>query len=151
MTLVLFKLLSKLYLTPTKTSWVTTPAAEVTPSQINFSLGSRSRRAVDERDPKGETLLAKLSTSASHRIVWSLPDHISRWFRLHASHSRRVETNCNLLDMAHNMTTRAITPSFLWIKSVNTATFILNQSPTKALLEVTPYQRLYYKKPDVSF
>uniref|UniRef100_A0A7I4DLP2 Reverse transcriptase Ty1/copia-type domain-containing protein n=1 Tax=Physcomitrium patens TaxID=3218 RepID=A0A7I4DLP2_PHYPA len=50
-------------------------------------------------------------------------------------HSRRVETNCNLLDMAHNMTTRAITPSFLWIKSVNTATFILNQSPTKALLE----------------
>lgn len=60
--------------------------------------------------------------------------------------------NRKLLETARCMALQAKTPQFLWTEAVNTAAFIINRSPTSAIpSQVTPFQQLFHKKPDVSF
>ena len=55
----------------------------------------------------------------------------------------------------HNMKARAMMldcqlPSILWAEAINTANYLHAQSPTAANKGMTPYQKLYGRKPEVS-
>ena len=49
------------------------------------------------------------------------------------------------------MLQRKSLPKKLWAEAVNTAVYILNRSPTKAVQNKTPYEAWHHKKPRVDF
>ena len=53
--------------------------------------------------------------------------------------------------MARCMTFHADLSKSFWSEAVNTATYILNRLPTKAVAEKTPYEIFYGKKPSISY
>jgi hypothetical protein len=48
------------------------------------------------------------------------------------------------------MLSHAHIPNEFWAEAVNTSVYVRNRSPTKALNDITPYECLFEKKPDVS-
>jgi len=59
-------------------------------------------------------------------------------------------TNWKLLEVARSMTILVAIPQFLWMESINTTTFLINHSPTIVNPQVTPFQCLFSKVPDLS-
>ena len=41
-------------------------------------------------------------------------------------------------------------PKQFWAEAIHTATYVHNRSPTSSLKEVTPFERFFGQKPDVS-
>ncbi len=58
--------------------------------------------------------------------------------------------NRTLVEAAHSMMFHAGMPKEFWAEAIHTAAYVHNRSPTRSLKEVTPFQRMYGQKPDVS-
>lgn len=58
--------------------------------------------------------------------------------------------NRTLIEMARCMLEESGLPQFLWSEAINTAAYIRNRSPTKILIEKTPYECWFGYKPSVS-
>ena len=58
--------------------------------------------------------------------------------------------NRTLLESACSMMFHAGMPKEFWAKAIHTATYVHNRSPTSLLKNVTPFERLFGQKPDVS-
>jgi len=58
--------------------------------------------------------------------------------------------NRTLLELARAMLISKNLPSYLWDEAVSYANFIRNRVPTRALINMTPYEGWHLKKPDVS-
>ena len=59
--------------------------------------------------------------------------------------------NRTIAEMARSMLKGKGLPNTFWAEAVNTAVFILNRSPTKAVQNKTPYEAWYKEKPQVHF
>lgn len=55
-----------------------------------------------------------------------------------------------IMNTVRTLRTAAGTPAHLWSEQAKTAVYIQNRSPTAALRNMTPYQGLFGKKPDIS-
>ncbi len=58
--------------------------------------------------------------------------------------------NRTLVEAARSMMFHAGMPKEFWAEAIHTAAYVHNRSPTSSLKEVTPFQRMYGQKPDVS-
>ena len=58
--------------------------------------------------------------------------------------------NRTLVEAARSMMFHAGMPKEFWTEAIHTATYVHNRSPTSSLKEVTPFERLFGRKPDVS-
>ena len=58
--------------------------------------------------------------------------------------------NRTLLESARSMMFHAGMPKEFWAEAIHTATYVHNRSPTSSLKDVTPFERLFGQKPDVS-
>ncbi|KAK1431533.1 hypothetical protein QVD17_07993 [Tagetes erecta] len=58
--------------------------------------------------------------------------------------------NRTIMNLTRSMLKEKELPIFLWAEAVSTAVFVLNRSPTKALINQTPIEAWSGKKPDVS-
>ena len=58
--------------------------------------------------------------------------------------------NRTLLESARSMMFHAGMPKEFWAEAIHTATYVHNHSPTGLLKDVTPFERLFGQKPDVS-
>ena len=58
--------------------------------------------------------------------------------------------NRTLVEAARSMMFHAGMPKEFWAEAIHTATYVHNRSPTSSLKEVTPFERLFGRKPDVS-
>ncbi|KAI4370308.1 hypothetical protein MLD38_018671 [Melastoma candidum] len=54
-----------------------------------------------------------------------------------------------IVEMARSMLKGKGLPNSLWAEVVNTTTYILNRSPTKAVQNKTPYEAWHKRKPVV--
>ncbi|KAI3501786.1 hypothetical protein L1887_29807 [Cichorium endivia] len=57
--------------------------------------------------------------------------------------------NRTLLEMTRCLMKAKGVPNFLWGEAVRHATFIINRTPTRALVGVTPYEKFYDEKPNL--
>jgi len=57
--------------------------------------------------------------------------------------------NRTIVEMARSMLQNKSLPKQFWAEAVNTAVYILNRSPTKAILNTTPYEAWFNRKPNV--
>jgi hypothetical protein len=53
--------------------------------------------------------------------------------------------------MAHALLKQRGMPAIYWVEAVNTAVFLLNRSPTRALSDKMPYEAWHGSKPAVQF
>ena len=60
------------------------------------------------------------------------------------------KSNHTLMESVRAMLADSKLPHKFWAEALSTAVFLRNQSPTKALQNVTPYEAWYSRKPDVS-
>lgn len=58
--------------------------------------------------------------------------------------------NRTIVEMARSMLKARKLPNTYWAEAVNTAVYILNRSPTKAVHNKTPYEGWHKKKPEVT-
>ena len=58
--------------------------------------------------------------------------------------------NRTLLESARSMMFHAGMPKEFWAEAIHIATYVHNRSPTSSLKDVTPFERLFGQKPDVS-
>jgi len=58
--------------------------------------------------------------------------------------------NRTLVEMARAMVVHKDCPKFLWGEATTTAVYILNRCPTKSVINMTPYEAIWNKKPDIS-
>jgi hypothetical protein len=58
--------------------------------------------------------------------------------------------NRTLVEAARSMMFHAGMPKEFWAEAIHTASYVHNRSPTSSLKEVTPYERMFGQKPDVS-
>ena len=58
--------------------------------------------------------------------------------------------NMTLLEKARAMVANARTLHFLWSEAVNCANYLTNRSPTRANREISPFQRLFGKAPNIA-
>ena len=58
--------------------------------------------------------------------------------------------NRTLVEAARSMMFHAGMPKEFWAEAIHTATYVHNRSATSLLKEVTPFKRLFGRKPDVS-
>lgn len=59
--------------------------------------------------------------------------------------------NQTVVGMARSLLKNKQLPGTFWGEAVATAVFLLNRAPTKSVPNMTPYEALYKKKPDVHF
>ena len=57
--------------------------------------------------------------------------------------------NRTIVEMSRSMMTAKKIPNQLWAEAVNTTIYILNRSPTKAVMNKTPFQAWHHKRPPV--
>ncbi|KAJ9565988.1 hypothetical protein OSB04_001954 [Centaurea solstitialis] len=57
--------------------------------------------------------------------------------------------NRTLLEMTRCLMKAKGVPNYLWGEAVRHATFIINRTPTRALVGVTPYEKFYGEKPNL--
>ncbi|KAK8921677.1 hypothetical protein KSP39_PZI020061 [Platanthera zijinensis] len=58
--------------------------------------------------------------------------------------------NRTIIEMARTMLLSKSMPKEFWAEAAHTAVYILNRSPTKALIKQTPYEGIYKRKPKVT-
>ena len=58
--------------------------------------------------------------------------------------------NRTIVEMARSMLKGKNLPNEFWAEAVNTAVYILNRSPTKAVQNMTPYEAWFKRKPQVN-
>ena len=58
--------------------------------------------------------------------------------------------NRTLVETVHSMLSGAKLPKKFWAEALNTAVYLRNRSPSRAVQEVTPFEALIKQKPDVS-
>ena len=58
--------------------------------------------------------------------------------------------NRTLVETARSMMSHSKVPTEFWAEAVNTATYVRNRSPTTSLKGMTPFERLFNRKPNVS-
>ena len=58
--------------------------------------------------------------------------------------------NRTLVEAARSMMFHAGMPKQFWAEAIHTAAYVHNRSPTSSLKEVTPFERFFGQKPDVS-
>ena len=61
-----------------------------------------------------------------------------------------VRANRTLVEMSRCMFEESGLPQNLWAEAISTSTYIRNRSPTKILVEVTPYEKWHNRKPSVA-
>ena len=59
-------------------------------------------------------------------------------------------TNRTLVENAHAMLFRTGFPRMLWAEAISHAAYLKNRSPTRALVDRTPYEKVHGSKPDLS-
>ncbi len=58
--------------------------------------------------------------------------------------------NRTLLETARSVLSHSKVPNEFWTEAVSTATYVRNRSPTTSVKDVTPFECLFNRKPDVS-
>ncbi|KAJ9546687.1 hypothetical protein OSB04_019230 [Centaurea solstitialis] len=108
---------------------------------------------VDPPTQAGNTYILVLVDDFS-RYMWSfLLKHKSDEFGVikrfkTAIEKRTVERrNRTLLEMTRCLMKARSVPNYFWGEAVRHATFIINQTPTRALVGVTPYEKKFGEKP----
>ena len=58
--------------------------------------------------------------------------------------------NRTIMELTRSMLSHARMPNEFWAEAVNTSVYVRNRSPTAALNDITPYECVFKKKPDLS-
>ena len=58
--------------------------------------------------------------------------------------------NRSIAEIARSMMKAKGLPNDFWAEAVNSAVYLLNRSPTKAVLNMTPYDAWFERKPDIN-
>ena len=58
--------------------------------------------------------------------------------------------NCTIMEGARSMLFQAKLPLEFWAEACSTAVYLHNRSPTTALKDETPFERLFGRRPDIS-
>src|SRR5882757_4515829 len=106
----------------------------------------------------GKTLREVMTDNARNLCMGDMQDTCKReGIKLHTSVRYSLESN-GIAERTIGVLTSSVRamlhdsglPKFLWAEAFNTATYVHNRMPMKALGGLTPYEALYGVKPDVS-